>query len=351
MRCGLLPALLVVSLIGCVQPGGETPTDGGPAVDAGSQPGDAGSHDAGAPDSGTPDAGPLVDPSSFTLTFPTEFVPSGSDRTRCVVLDLGNNFPAKVGSFHLQTTGPTFSFELYATDDALAETPSDCHGLRAITEAAHKPVLISYSRDETVAMHADVAFSFKAHQHFLLVLHSLTTGAADTGATVKLTTAPTATNEAAFVMILNIDAAVGPKTSATMIANFSGVNGIAEYARFFNIAAYGQRYANDFQIYQTDSQQFPSQVLIDQTPYDFANSARWSGTPFTLPIYNYFHLQCTWENPLSQGLHSGAGVDDLLCGMGGYYYGASTPQVVAFTNTPTPAAICCPGDVKCSSLF
>ena len=345
--------LVVLSLAACGKPpGGEVEGDAG-RVDSGAPATDAGTSDAGAVDAGTPDAGTGIDPTTFTLTFPPEFVPVGAERTRCVVLDVGNNQPAKIGAMHLQTSGPPFRFELYATDDALAETPTDCPPLQALTEASHKPLLLSYSHDETVSMQADVAFTFTPHQHLLLVLHSwnATSGAEDASATVTLTATPTATHEAAFVVLMNIDAVVPQKNSATMIANFPGVNGLAEYARFFSIAGYGQRFGSEFQIYEVDNQQFPSQVLIDQTPYDFSNSARWSGTPFTLPFDHYFHLQCSWVNPLSVDAHSGAGVDDLLCAVGGYYYGTSAPQLCAFTNTPSPSAICCPGDAKCADLF
>jgi hypothetical protein len=355
MRCDLLPVFAVVALVGCAEPGGEAPKpDGGPAVDAGSSPSDAGTLDSGVTDSGVLDAGSGIDPSSFTVTFPSEFVPVGDDRTRCVVLELGNNQPAKIGAMHLLTTGPTFSFELYATDEALSATPADCAPLRSITEAGHNTMLISYSHDETVTMHADVAYTLAVHQHLRLVLHSwnATSGAEDTGATVTLTTSPTATHEAKFVMLMNADATVPGKLSATMIANFAGWNGLAENARFFSVAGYGQRFGTEFQIYQTDNQQFPvGGPLIDQSPYDFANSARWTGTPFTLPIYNYFHLQCTWVNPLSNEVHSGAGIDDVLCGMGAYYYGTDAPQICAMTSNPSPEAICCPGNAKCGSIF
>jgi hypothetical protein len=360
--CGKTAETLPAADGGMVAPG----ADGAPGADAAPSLSDGavvGNPDAAQPvliDSGLPppDGGMIVGTSteSYTVDFGPIMVPTDTERTQCITVQLPNPTTFKVGKIHNLLSQVSHHLIVYrvAAGTPLQATPIDCQPFRdTLDPSKGSPLMITQRKDETLALPDGVAYSFDANQIIRIEMHYInaTLNAVVAQASTTFYGIPPADyqNEAGFLFVGDPDIRLDPMSLATLGPVYFPLP--ADYAgvQFFAITGHEHHLGTNVQVSVAPAAGGPYTPVYDVPNWLWSEPKTvFSDPPFTVPNGGGFQFTCDWNNTTMNTVRFGESANDEMCFFWAYYYPSKGPRVCFHTDQLGGSSdFCCPGSLGC----
>ncbi len=301
-------------------------------------------------------SGPALTGESYTLTWGPVMVAPGTEATRCVVLDVGNDQPTKIHQIH-NVLGATSHHMIVYRDDSGAElssTPTDCTPFAGAlsAKAAVSPLMISQKHDELLALPAGVAFTLAAHQRVRIEMHYFNTSDQPQPATASIEldvgAADQIHDEASFLFIGSPDIDL-PANLVSNVDAFFTAPPLFDGVNFFALTGHTHRLGTDMRIETAASPTAAGTPVYAPDPFVWSEPATERHDPaFQLPAGGGFDFHCTFFNSTQDRVKFGESTTDEMCFFWAYYYpsrGAHMCVHSTLIGGPAGTDVCCPAEV------
>lgn len=308
---------------------------------------------AGASQAGSSTAGADPGPSSFSLDFPTQSVVEGTQATKCVVLDLGNETSVHIAEIHNQLSAGAFDLIVYKTSAAATSVPTACTPLSSLQPADGVPLMLSHRTDDDLVLPSGVGFTLAPHQKIGLELHYVAAVAGNISSHTTFTVASTPYQaEAGFIMLSNIDVTVPAGLTQVATAYFSGAP--LATASIFRFVGYTHGLGTEVTLATSASKLGTQTPIGDLDPTPSATAATGVALfspPTTVPTGGGFTLSCHYNGA---GRNSettyGTSSTSEQCGALLWYSTAISSSLCFHTSQSGGFDVCCPGGSGCTSI-
>lgn len=308
-----------------------------------------------------PDAGAdsSVPGESYSLTFGPVKVPSGTERTQCVVKRLGNPKELYVGKIHNVLNGPSHHLIVYRTNDTEEKlTPFDCQPFTdTLDPSKGSPLMITQKHEELLELPKGVAFKLAENQMFRLEMHYVNASFEDIDVTATSTfiTMPEAEfeNEADFLFIGNPDIKIAANAKASLGPTFLEVPSVLYGSKFFGVTGHTHQWGTNVTVAVASSEAGADTTIYDVPNWSWSEPATvYMDPPITLPEGGGFRFTCSWENKSPKSVGFGESASDEMCFFWAYYYPSKGAYVCAHTDQFAGGYdLCCPGNPFCDMIF
>src|SRR5262245_15594890 len=190
------------------------------------EPTAAGERSTGDPAGGSTTGSVDPDAGGLSVTFDPIQVAPGTERTQCVVKNLGNADTIHVGRIHNVLGDGSHHLIVYRTADAVEQpAPFDC---QPFTDALHpekgSSVMITQKRDDVLELPPGIAYTREPNQMVRLEMHYINPTGAELEVSATSTLVPSSDadfqNEADFLFIGNPDISIPAHTETTLGPTF-----------------------------------------------------------------------------------------------------------------------------------
>ncbi len=312
MRHGAMIGLLML----CVGCGDDASSSGGVGGDGGNV-GVGGSAGVG--------GGPAV-VGTFEVKWGPTSVPSGQERTQCVVKRIGNEGPIFVNRIHNQLGATSHHFIVYEVNDTeeLPE-PFDCFPFEG-SLGGSKLLMITQKADDILTLPPGVAYELQPGQMVRLELHYINVSAADQMAEATSTFTSVSDEGVEFRADIEFLGPLGfplieAGQNSTLGPMFIGVPADLQGVNFFAITGHQHRLGTNVSVEVVDSSLNPVQAVYDVENFSWDEPETVThDPPFVVPPGGGFNLTCDWFNYTEEDVGFGTSVNAEMCFFWAYYY-------------------------------
>ncbi len=292
-----------------------------------------------------------------SVVFPETAVPAGRESTQCVVLRLGNEKPAHIGSIRNALGDGSHHLIVYRVADTVEQrTPFSCKPFADTLDPERgSPLMITQKKEDTLTLPPGVAFSIDANQMLRLEMHYINASPVPRIVTAKSTLVPISDDdfkdEASFLFIGNPDINIPPKSQAKLGPTFFVVPEELAGVKYFAMTGHEHELGTNVQVAAATSANDPGRMVYDVPNWSWSEpKTEVFSEPFTLPNGGGFRFTCTWNNTTDHTVRFGESANAEMCFFWAYYYPSQGARVCMHTarlNAPAGKDMCCPGDALC----
>jgi hypothetical protein len=270
------------------------------------------------------DAGP-TGPASYSLTFGPITVPSGTERTQCIVRRLGNPDPLQVGSIHNVLGNASHHMIVYRVADTVEQpVPFDCMPFTdTLDPSKGAPVMITQKKDDTLTLPSGVGYTMQPNQMLRIELHYLNSTPGDVMLSASTTMTATADyhDEADFLLIGDTDIKIPAGMQTTLGPVFYQIDPKYADAKFFALTGHEHRLGTDVQIAVATGATDTGTAVYDVPNWQWSEpNTIVHDPPFTIPTGGGFRFTCQWNNTTTTQVNFGESATDEMCFFWAYYY-------------------------------
>jgi hypothetical protein len=285
-------------------------------------------------------------------------VPSGEERTQCVVKNLGNPTEINVGRFDNHISSSSHHLIVYRSTDPEAPEPFDCEPfLDTLDPSKGSPVMITQKHDDFLQMPPGIAYTMPANQNMRLELHYInsTQATVDVEATTTVTVLPDGTVEqhADLLFVGTLDISLPPKTTTSIGPVFFPLASDVGDPNFFAITGHTHAYGKNVTVDSVANADDPGQSVYDIPGWSWSEPETFvHDPPFKVPQGGGFRFQCDYENTSNSTITFGESATKEMCFFWTYYYPSQGAKVCIHSNKiGADMTGCCPGpSLLCSFL-
>jgi hypothetical protein len=297
--------------------------------------------------------GPELTGESYMLSWGQVTVAPGSEATRCVILDLGNDQPVKIHQIHNQLGSISHHLVLYR-EDGPGETqtePFDCEPFSGTLSVgtAISPLMITQKHDDLLTLPRGVAYTFEPHQRIRIEQHYVNTSDVDqvASATSELFVgvADQIRDEASFLFIGTPDIELPPQ-QVTSIDAFLTLPPELQDSQFFAITGHTHRLGTDVQVRYAAGRDAARTSVYAPEPFIWSEPATTRHEPaFRVPAGGGFDFHCEFDNTTPDVVTFGESAHDEMCFFWAYYYPSKGARMCVHSTLaggPEGLDVCCP---------
>jgi hypothetical protein len=290
---------------------------------------------------------PIAAPQSYTVQFGPITVPSGVERTQCIVKLLGNAEAVHIGTLHNQLGTASHHMIVYRVADTTEQlTPFDCTPFKDTLDASKgSPLMITQKTDELLELPPGVAYSLPANQMIRIEMHYINATPADVTlvSSTTMTTTSNYQNEADFLFIGDPDIRLQPGAQATLGPVYFPLPSVYSDAQFFAITGHEHQYGTGVTVAVASNANDAGQVVYDPPHWLWSEPATVFHSPaFSIPAGGGFRFSCQWNNTSSAQVQFGESANNEMCFFWAYYYPSHGSQVCIHTTQVGGHDVCCP---------
>jgi hypothetical protein len=294
----------------------------------------------------------------FEVVFGPITVPSGQERTQCVVKLLGNTDPIHVNHIENDLGTSSHHMILYRVADTTEQPdPFDCSPFReTLNPASGSPLVISQTEHDTLDLPPGVGFALDANQMVRMEMHYINTTPAEV--TLETTSRVCPMPEADFMYAADFlfvgtpDIDIPPRASHTVGPRYFPIP--AEYAdaQFFAITGHEHHWGTGVNVWTATSASDPGTLVYDPEPFLWDEPETvYHDPPFRVPAGGGFKFECEWFNDSGSSVGFGESANDEMCFFWAYYFPGVGSKVCFQTDQAGGTTGCCPGHFACGFLL
>jgi hypothetical protein len=264
----------------------------------------------------------IADP-TFQRVLPSWSMAPGEERTRCIVVRLGNDAAIDVHRIRTRLAPGSHHFIVYRSSETRERPePFDCQPFTDTLGGGTVPLMISQIREETLDFPEGVAVRLEANQMLRLEAHFLNyfpqTIEASAEVVFETTTAPNL-QQADFMFYGTTQVWIPAGQTVTSAWKYHSVpSGV----KVFGMTGHTHALGTNVEVQQTTGATTPGSALYPPAGATFD----WAEAPYARfePPLSFaddgFRMRCTWTNTTQQTVGFGESANQEMCFFWAYYY-------------------------------